>query len=93
MPLYDYECVKCGNSYEFNFKVADLPDNVECSRCGGEAKKVLIPGHGGIQCDSLIDVSWLASATKVLQPDGERPLQTRGEYNRYLKDKNIQPKA
>lgn len=91
MPLYDFECVNCGLREERFYRVGDCPESVPCSRCGEIAVKVLVPGHGGIQCDSDTDVPWLNSAVQNLQPDHEKPITTRGAYNRYLKEKNIIP--
>ena len=89
MPLYDFECVNCGTKEERFFKIDDCPESIRCLECGELAVKVLVPGHGGTFCDSETDVPWLASAVQNLQADHETPIQTRGEYNRYLKEKNI----
>jgi len=51
------------------------------------AKKII--SRGAIQCDSVNDVKWLPSACQTLQKHGEPPLQTRGEYNRYLKENKL----
>lgn len=88
-PLYDFECPVCGNIQEQFYNINDCPGTVQCSECGNDAHKIIVHGHGTIQCDSIVDVPWLPSALKVLQPDGEKPLQTRGEYKQYLKEKNI----
>ena len=87
MPLYTYECSSCGEQEERVYKVDECPRTIQCLKCHEIMVKVILPGHGGIKTDG--DVPWLASAAKVLQPDHERPIETRGEYNRYLKDNNI----
>ncbi len=89
MPLFDYECPRCGATKEIIAKIDGFPKSVPCNHCGTESPKVITLGHGGIQCDSMVDVPWLASAVENLQPDHERPVETRGEYNRYLKENNI----
>ena len=88
MPVYNYEC-ECGRSYERVYKITKFPKTIKCE-CGKRAKKVISEGIAA-QLDG--DVPWLSSACEVLQPAWERPLETRGEYNRYLKDRNIQPKC
>jgi hypothetical protein len=50
---------------------------------------IIAPGHGGRFNDSIIGVPWLKSALGNLQPDGEKPIESRSEYKRYLKEKNI----
>jgi hypothetical protein len=87
MPLYTFEC-SCGKRQDKIFKINECPKETLCS-CGGTAKKIIANGNGGIQCDSINDVSWLPSAIDNLQPDGERRLTSRSEYKRYLKEKNI----
>jgi len=87
MPLYTFEC-PCGNRQDEIFKINECPEEISCS-CGKIAKKIIISGNGGIQCDSINDVSWLPSALDNLQPDGERRLTSRSEYKRYLKEKRI----
>lgn len=89
MPIYSFECVNCGELKDLFFKINDCPESVKCEECGELAVKIIVLGHGGVRCDSMSDVPWLASAVENLQPDGEKPLETRGQYNKYLKDKNI----
>ena len=50
------------------------------------AKKIL--SRGTVLTDD--NVSWLPSAVKVLQPDYERPIETRKEYEKYLKNKGLE---
>lgn len=88
MPLYQYEC-RCGKKMEVFHKINRVPKRARCV-CGWMAKKVIVTG--GIQCDSINDVKWLESARQNLQPDSElktHPIETRGQYNRYLKDHHL----
>ena len=87
MPLYEFSCTNCPNTQDEVYKIADCPTKIKCSKCGKWAVKVI--SIGAIQCDSMNDVPWLESAVMNLQPDGERPVQTRGEYKRYLKERGI----
>ncbi len=40
MPLYEYECGKCGERMEIIQKISDPPYE-HCPKCGGEMKKLL----------------------------------------------------
>ncbi len=40
MPVYEYECTKCGNNFEIIQKFNDLPLTI-CSSCGGSLKKLI----------------------------------------------------
>lgn len=86
MPLYTYECDACGKQMDRLFKAYGFPTTIPC-KCGGVGRKVIVPGHGGIQTDG--DVKWLPSARMNLQSDLEKPVETRGEYKRYLKERGI----
>ena len=87
MPIFEYKCFKgCRKITEKFYKVGNSPEKIKCS-CGKTAKKII--SRGAIQCDSVNDVPWLPSACQTLQKHGEPPLQTRGEYNRYLKENKL----
>lgn len=40
MPLYEYECAKCGKRFEKIEKVS-APHKQKCPKCGGKAERVL----------------------------------------------------
>ena len=87
MPTYEYLCKGCDTTYEKIFRMDDFPDEIKCNICNGRAHKII--SLSAIKTDN--DVPWLASASKVLVKEHERPLETRTEYNRYLKDNGLQP--
>jgi len=40
LPLYEYQCVKCGHRYEKIKKFSDPPDK-KCPECGGKVEQLL----------------------------------------------------
>ncbi len=46
MPTYDYECTKCGHTFELEQKMSDRPSE-KCPECRGKVIRV-ISGGGGI---------------------------------------------
>ena len=42
MPIYEYECAKCGERVEVKL-TWDAPDGIDCTKCGGTAKRVVSP--------------------------------------------------
>lgn len=40
MPLYEYECEKCGERVEVIQKMSDAPYE-HCPKCGGDMKKLI----------------------------------------------------
>ena len=51
MPTYDYECIKCGYSFEEDLKIADrkIPTEERCRfpTCGGEVKQIIAAPYFG----------------------------------------------
>lgn len=41
MPVYEYQCKKCGREFEYQQRMAD-PDKTVCEACGAEALERLI---------------------------------------------------
>lgn len=42
MPIYEYECLECGQRFERRQSVKDEPIR-ECGKCGGAARRVIHP--------------------------------------------------
>ena len=40
MPIYEYECIKCGNVEEAFQKMSDAPLEI-CRQCGGSLSKIM----------------------------------------------------
>ena len=89
--IYVYECQSCGHTQERTYHVDEFPMIVECPECGSTARKVITAP--AIQCDSANDVPWLESACKTLLPDDHPPIETRGEYKRYLIENHVVERA
>jgi len=47
MPTYDYECHRCGRTFEVFQKISDAPLK-ECPECKGEVKRMIGAGAGFI---------------------------------------------
>lgn len=92
MPLYTYECENCGRIFDLQMKVKDMVTMTVCEICDGDARKIIVPGHGGIQDDHPV---WLDNSVRCqlqcLDDPTEKPINTRSEYNKYLKDNGIVP--
>lgn len=92
MPLYTYQCRKCGKVMDKVYPMDNCPRVVGCISCRYAADKILSVGHGGIQTDG--GVKWLPSACETLQTKQERrerPLTSRTEWRECLKKKRLIP--
>lgn len=85
MPIYEYYCRICGDTFEEFRKITRVPKRARCKKCGTLAKKVL-SSHGAVLPDG--GVTWLESAKENL-PDSARNIQTRSEWKKYLKKHNL----
>jgi putative FmdB family regulatory protein len=86
VPIYEYKCGRCRKVTELICNVNACQDRIKCS-CGKTAKKIL-NRSGAVHTDG--DVKWLESARMTLQPDKEKPITTRGEWKRYLKNHQLE---
>ena len=86
--LYEYQCKKCDKVHEKVFKMTNFPNTIKCD-CGGSARKIM--SRSATFTDN--DVPWMPSASKVLTKHHERPIETRTEYKKYLKENSLAPKC
>lgn len=64
MPLYDYQCPKCGAEFEAFARIADR-DTMRCSTCGKLATRLITGGSF-----MLLGGGWTGTGhAKVVPPD------------------------
>ena len=94
MPVYDFECEKCGNISEHIMSVNLSGYNVDCPKCSGMAHKII--SASGAFCANE-DAAWIRSVREVVDKEGgvasQRFLRdpTRVNYKRWMKDTGIRP--
>lgn len=84
MPLYDFECTKCGSRYEV-FRKMDEPKEVKCMACGNGCSQIIVLGHGGyLRPDS----SWYRETGQVLSDsdDGKPAFENRDGMLKFFKE-------
>lgn len=86
MPVYEHFCNDCGGITEVYCKVEDRKQFVRCV-CGGSAERII--SASAVRGDDM--PPWMRSPELLgcLQNSAERPVQTRSEYNKIIKDRNI----
>jgi putative FmdB family regulatory protein len=46
MPIYEYECVKCGGKFDLLRNMADSDKEIKCPKCGAKSAKRLFSMFG-----------------------------------------------
>ena len=46
MPIYEYECLECGEKFELRRAMADSDSEVKCPKCGGEHPRKVFSAFG-----------------------------------------------
>ncbi|MFH1079180.1 MAG: zinc ribbon domain-containing protein [Pseudomonadota bacterium] len=53
MPIYEYQCARCGTVFEFIERFSEAGESRPCGACGnGETKRML---SRGVQAQGMID--------------------------------------
>jgi len=54
MPIYEYECLKCGETFELRRSIIDDDNEIKCPKCGQPSPKrlfsVFSSSAGGVNC-------------------------------------------
>lgn len=56
MPIYEYECVDCGNASEILVR-GELNHTIKCPKCGSDNLKKLITASYAIRMNGMHDTS------------------------------------
>jgi len=46
MPIYEYECTKCGDRFELRRSIADSDSEIKCPHCGKEQPRRVFSTFG-----------------------------------------------
>ena len=46
MPIYEYECIKCGEKFEIRRSIADSDNKAKCPNCGDEDSRKVFSAFG-----------------------------------------------
>ena len=46
MPVYEYECTKCGERFELVRRISDSDSEIKCPKCGKESPKRVLSLFG-----------------------------------------------
>ena len=91
MPIYDYECSKCGEVQE---RYAGVDTNhLKCRKCGGNSKRII--SAAGVYMGND-DAPWLKSVREVVgneTREGREFLKdpSRSNYKAWMKKKGLRP--
>jgi len=46
MPVYEYQCLECGEKFEKLVRSMNSPQEIECPKCGGRKVEKLLSAFG-----------------------------------------------
>lgn len=81
----DFECRICGHRFEKDIDISVDVGLMECPKCTEKNILRIISFNTGHRADP----TWLESACEVLQADDEKPIESRSEFDKYLKKHDI----
>ena len=90
MIQYEYQCQKCNAIFDMFFSLKEWDVTPNCPDCGGEGKKIIT---AQIQRDEPV---WLNDGVRDALQDRDfphKPIETRTDYKRYLKDTGIMERS
>lgn len=88
MPMYEFECERCGAQYEEFHTVKYCPERIMCE-CGMPAVKILPTSYAVHGDRPLWMEKHLGHIRNSLQDESEKPIESRTELKRHLKEKGI----
>jgi len=52
MPIYEYECEKCGNKFEYFLRCGGDEKKIKCPKCGADNPKKVVSFFNGKSSNS-----------------------------------------
>lgn len=80
MPIYEYECTKCGKHHEIMQKITAKPLS-ECSECGGKMKKMISNTSFVLKGTGWYATDYAAGKPASVSPKDEKAADTKSESN------------
>lgn len=88
MPIYEYKCKDPNCSWEMErvCSISEHREHIECPICGGISQQMI--GPQAVHSDNP---KWLDDNVRaqIQGDDNAKPIETRGEYERYCKANGI----
>lgn len=91
MPLYDYQCERCGHVEEHAMPVGERIS--QCTECGGASRRIISVGMVEANND---DARWIREVTDVVDKESKAPHvveflknPTRTNYKNWMRKEGI----
>jgi putative FmdB family regulatory protein len=78
MPIYEYGCMKCGNTHEIMQKFSDAPLAV-CPDCGGEVKKLISNTSFVLKGTGWYATDYASPKKEEVDKSATKPTETKAE--------------
>lgn len=72
MPVYEYQCMQCGEIFEILHKINEKYI-ARCPKCQGEAKKILSPSNFILKGSGFYVNDYPSESRKKAESSGKKP--------------------
>jgi putative FmdB family regulatory protein len=83
MPIYEYQCSKCGKRFEYMQKMADPPKK-KCEACGGKLDRLISPAGFHLKGTGWYKTDY---ASKPAEKKDDKPAEKKPEPKAGPKEK------
>jgi putative FmdB family regulatory protein len=90
MPIYEYECEKCGTHAEVLQKFSDPPVS-ECDSCHGKMKKLISQSTFHLKGTGWYVTDYASKSSSSSEPS--RPSEKRGDASNSAEKKKMETKS
>ncbi len=85
MPVYEYECQRCGRIVENVSRINERLETVQCDKCSGIARRII--SLAAVHDDHPV---WITPRlSESLCSEGDRPIESRADLSAHCKEHGI----
>ena len=81
MPIYEYECKKCGDIHEVMQKIADKP-LTKCPSCGGRVHRIVSASSFHLKGTGWYKTDYASPAARPAGAPNESPVERKEKHEK-----------
>lgn len=85
MPVYEYECQRCGRITENVSRISEMRETVQCDKCSGIARRII--SLSAVHDDHP---SWITPRlSESLCSEQDRPIESRADLDAHCRKHDL----